>query len=126
MRSDQLRSVRHGDTCVVYLGPEYNSLDDPVLDEVEHFLLACLDPPEVKNLVVDLSNTTFFGSRFIEVLFRAYHRIQRREGRFSLTGLRPHPLDVILISKLERLWELLPTPEEALREFNSEGSKPKK
>ncbi|MBI3462322.1 MAG: STAS domain-containing protein [Planctomycetes bacterium] len=111
---------------MVHLGPEYNSLDDQILDEVEHFLLACIDPPEVKNLVVDVSNTTFFGSRFIEVLFRAYNRIQRKEGRFSLTGLKGHPLDVILISKLQRIWELLPTPEEAIRKFNSGESPPKK
>ena len=111
---------------MVYLGPEYNSLDDQVLDEVERFLLACIDPPEVKNLVVDLSNTTFFGSRFIEVLFRAYNRILRKDGRFSLSGLQGHPLDVILISKLQRIWELLPTPAEAVRKFKSGGSQPEK
>src|SRR2546426_100259 len=119
MPSDQLRSVRHGATCVVYLGPEYNNLDDEMLDEVEHFLFACIDPPEVKNLVVDLSNTTFFGSRFIEGLFRAYYRIQTKEGRFGVSGLRRHPLDVILTSKLERVWELVPTAAEAVRKFES-------
>ena len=126
MRSDQLRSVRHGATCVVYLGPEYNSLDDQVLDEVEHFLLTCIDPPDVKNLVVDLSNTTFFGSRFIEVLFRAYNRIKRKEGRFGLSGLRGHTEEVIYVSKLQRLWELVPTPEEAVRRFKGGDSPPEK
>ena len=126
MRSDQLRAVRHGPTVVAYLGPEYSSLDEQLMDEVEHFLFECIDPDEIKNLVVDMSSTKFFASLFIEVLFRAHNRIQRKQGQFAISGLRGHPLDVILISKLEGVLGLVPTAEEAVQKFNSAGSPPAK
>ena len=118
MRSDQLQSTRHGSTCVAVLGPEYHSLDDDVLGEVEQFLFRCADPEETKNLVIDLSATTYFGSLFIEVLFRAYSRIKRKGGRFALSGLRGHVVEVIYISKLQQLWEIFDTADEAVRDMN--------
>jgi anti-anti-sigma factor len=93
-------------------------LDDVVLDAVERFLYRCADAKETQNLVIDLSATTCFGSRFIEVLFRAYHRIKRKGGRIALSGLRGHPAEVIHVSKLQRIWEIYAATDEAVRELN--------
>lgn len=111
----ELRSDQHGPTLVVHLGPAYDSLDDSRLHALERDLLACADLKELRNLVIDLSDTKFLGSRFIEVLFRAHNRIKRKGGRFALSGLQPYPAEVIRVSKLDAIWSLYPTADDAVQ-----------
>ncbi len=113
--SDALRVERHGLTSVVYLGTAYNSLDEETLLDAEQALLTSADSPETTNLVVDLSDTRYIGSRFIEALFRAHNRIKRKGGRFVLSGLQAHPAEVIKISKLDSLWPQYPSAEAAVQ-----------
>ena len=117
MADEELRSDRYGPTQVVHLGSAYNSLNEATVERVERFLLACADDPDTKNLVVDLSHTQYFGSRFIEALFRAHNRMKRKTGKFALSGLLPYPEEVVRISKLDTIWSLFATSEEAVRAF---------
>jgi anti-anti-sigma factor len=122
MSDEQLRSDRYGPTIVVHLGASYNSLNESSVETVERFLLSAADLPDAKYLVVDLSGTKYFGSRFIEALFRAHNRMKRRGGRFALSGLQPYPEEVIRISRLDTLWPVFKTPEEAVRTLGHSGS----
>ena len=117
MADEELRSDRYGPTQVVHLGSAYNSLNEATVERVERFLLSCADDPDTKNLVVDLSHTQYFGSRFIEALFRAHNRMKRKLGKFALSGLLPYPEEVVRISKLDTIWPLYGTAEEAVRAF---------
>jgi anti-sigma B factor antagonist len=121
MSDEELRSNRYGPTVVVHLGTSYNSLNEGSVERVERFLLSASDLPDAKYLVVDLSGTQYFGSRFIEALFRAHNRMKRRGGRFALSGLQPYPEEVIRISRLDTIWPLFKTPEEAVRVLGSSG-----
>jgi anti-anti-sigma factor len=113
--SDVLRVERHGSTSVVRLGTAYNSLDEDTLLDAEQALLTSAESPEAVNLVVDLSDTRYIGSRFIEALFRAHNRIKRKGGKFVLSGLQAHPAEVIRISKLDLLWTQYPNAESAVQ-----------
>ena len=56
-------------TCIL-LGEEFENLDEQILESIRGLMLetaADADPPRI---VVDLPYTKFFGSSFIEVLFR--------------------------------------------------------
>lgn len=101
---------------IVALGPEYENLDEHRLEELRDSILevACrADPPL---LVIDLSHTKFFGSAFIEILFRAWNRVTaREEGRFCLSGLTPYCREVIEVTHLDRLWTVCDTRDEAVR-----------
>jgi anti-anti-sigma factor len=117
MADEELRSDRYGPTQVVHLGPAYNSLNEATVERVERLLLSCTDDPATTNLVVDLSHTQYFGSRFIEALFRAHNRMKRKAGKFALSGLLPYPEEVVRISKLDTIWPLFATFEEAVKSF---------
>jgi anti-anti-sigma factor len=115
MSEEELRSDSYGPTVVVHVGTSYNSLNEGSVERVERFLLSASDLPDAKYLVVDLSGTKYFGSRFIEALFRAHNRMKRKGGRFALSGLQPYPEEVIRISRLDTIWPLFKTPEDAVR-----------
>ena len=119
MSDAELRSDRYGPTIVVHLGTSYNSLNEGSVERVERFLLSAAELPDAKYLVVDLSGTQYFGSRFIEALFRAHNRMKRKGGRFALSGLQPYPEEVIRISRLDTIWPLFRTAQDAVRVLGS-------
>ncbi len=100
---------------VIALGPEYDSLDEHGLDDLKDVMLdvsQTADPPLV---VLDLSHTKFFGSAFIEILFRTWNRLNARDGgRFAICGLTEYCKEVIEVTHLDRLWEFFDTCDEAI------------
>jgi anti-anti-sigma factor len=94
------------------------TLQEASLDELQEPMLnaTLAEPPW---LVVDLSNVEFFGSSFIELLFRIWKRIQHRAGRFALCGLSPYCQEVLSVTNLDTLWPNYPTREQAVVELSS-------
>jgi len=105
--------IRQGDVTIIELGPSYESLDEDTLEEIGGLLLTeatVADPPRV---VLDLSRTTYLGSTFIELLVRAWKRLRERGGTLVLCGLQPYCQEVLQISRLDTLFEILPTRDQA-------------
>ena len=71
--------------------------------------------PEIRNLIVDLSRGNYFGSVVIGELVQLGHVIRERGGRTALTGLSSDMRDVLRVMKLEEMWEIFDTKEQALR-----------
>lgn len=99
--------------AVLDFGPDKHSLDETKLQKVQESVLEAsnVDPPL---LVVDMSNVDFFGSSFIEVLYRVWSRLQARGGHLALSGLSPYCREVIEVTKLDQLWMLYDTVDEAV------------
>jgi len=64
--------------------------------------------------VVDLSGVDFFGSSFIELLYRVWSRLHNRGGQFALCGLSPYCREVIEVTNLNTLWPLYASVDEAV------------
>lgn len=106
---------RRGDVTVVVLGPEYELVEESMIETLSASILQAAREADPPWFALDLSRTRFFGSSFIEILFRAYHRLNEKgTGRFALCGLTPHCREVIEITHLDRLWKLYPTAAEAV------------
>ncbi len=100
---------------MISLGPEYESLDERGLDDLKQVILDIAQSADPPRVVLDLSHTKFFGSSFIEILFRAWSRLNARDGgRFSVSGLSSYCAEVIEVTHLDRLWEVFPTLDEAV------------
>jgi len=109
-----IRLVRQDDVTIIELGPSYESLDDETLEEIGGLLLTeatVADPPRV---VLDLSRTTYLGSTFIELLVRAWKRLRERGGTLVLCGLQPYCQEVLHVSRMDTLFEILPTRDRAV------------
>ena len=108
---------------VIGLGPAYQIVDEHVLDGgLGGTLKEIADEADPPLVVLDLSQTRFFGSSFIEILFRLWTQLQARPGgNFAMCGLTPHCLDVLKITHLDTLWRLFPNREEAVRSLTPTG-----
>lgn len=112
--------VKEGQVTIVALGPEYENLDEPRLDALTDVLLQVAETATPPVVVLDLSHTSFFGSAFIEVIFRMWNRLNHREsGKFCICGLSEYCTEVLEVTHLDQLWETFPDRATALSALNS-------
>ncbi len=114
---------KRGDITCIILGPEFETLDEGRLDTIRGALLEASTKANPPKVVIDLSHTTFFGSSFIEVLFRMWNRQNTQpDGKFGIAGLSDYCREVLEITHLDRLWKLYPTLDEAVSELSKPTS----
>ena len=114
-KEQTLAIVQECGVTVVALGPEYENLDEPLLDRLRSAILDAADRADPPRLLVDLSHTKFFGSSFIEILVEAWKRIRERGGVFSLCGVDMYCADVLRVTRLDQVWPMYPTRDEAVQ-----------
>jgi anti-anti-sigma factor len=106
--------VQEQDVTVLQLDGSYASLDEKPLEELGEVLLTEATYAEPPWLLLDLSRTQFVGSRFIELLIRAWKRIRARDGSMALCGVQPLCAEVFQVSRLDTLWSSYATRDEGL------------
>lgn len=105
---------RQGITIIQLSGPEYESLDQATVEALRDELLDYVVQANPPNVALDLSSTKFIGSAFLETMFRCWNRIKQRDGRMALCGLHPFCAEVLRVTRLETLWEIYPTVDDAV------------
>ena len=109
----------HGIT-VAKFRQSFSQLDELAVESVNRKLgeLVSLLPQPM--LVLDMSQVEFFGSSFIESVFRAWKRLQTRPGaKFAMCRLQPYCREVLEVTHLDQLWTLYATREEAVSKLQS-------
>lgn len=115
--SDQIEiSVDRGVT-VVRLGADFDSLYESELVKLQSVRdLAETVAPAF--MLIDLSNTKYFGSAFIGFLIAIANRLKERgDGRLGLCGLAPFARMALEKTKSDTILVLFDTSEEGVVEF---------
>lgn len=107
---------------VISLGPGYQTIDEGVLDGgLRESVLDLSQDANPPLIVLDMPHTKFFGSSFIEILFRLWNRLQGKSGgQFAISGLTPYCKEVLTITHLDTLFRLFPTREDAVRALSAQ------
>lgn len=103
-----------GRVTVTRLDQDYNPLDVNHVLEAEQQLLAIASAADPPLFVLDLTHTEFIGSSFLEMLFRIWKRLSSRSGKLVLAALQPFCQEVVQLARLDTLWPMYPTVEEAV------------
>ncbi|HUY91331.1 MAG TPA: STAS domain-containing protein [Pirellulales bacterium] len=101
--------------------PQFDSLDDRKVSEFSALLTGAVERADPPVLLLDLSDTTFIGSSFLGVLVRAWKRLRDREGRMALCHVNELCGEVLHASKLDTIWDIYPTRDEAQRALAAPG-----
>lgn len=110
---------KRGDVTCISLGPEFENLDEQLLDAVRPSILDAAGKADPAKVLVDLQHTRFFGSSFIEVLFRIWNRVNGIPGgKFGISGLTDYCQEVLEVTHLDQLWKLYPNIDDALKEMS--------
>jgi anti-anti-sigma factor len=111
-------STVDGVTLVTF-GPDYRNMTEEVVPQATKSLLEAVGG-ENSRLVIDLEHTEFFGSSFIEILFRVWKRLKERGGRFALCHVSPYCAEVLQVTHLDSLWPIRNSIPEAIEATRDE------
>ncbi|MBR9803400.1 MAG: STAS domain-containing protein [Rubinisphaera brasiliensis] len=118
--SDSFESEKDGSLVVVTFGSEYEAIDGTLVSQAEKNLLAAVDDDECRTLLIDMKNTRFFGSAFIESLIRVWNRMKVRDGSaLKICNLQPYCEEVLTITHLNQIWGIHSSRQEAIASINS-------
>src|SRR5687767_211927 len=107
---------------IVELGEQYDSLNVETIQQIRDLLLKQAAEAEPPLLVLDFSRTKLIGSSLIEVLFRTWKRLLDRNGTMALCKLNFFCNEVVQVCRLDTIWDIFATREEAIRYLTSSSS----
>jgi anti-anti-sigma factor len=105
---------------IVRLGADYANFYENLLPNLSFMqpLAQSINPPR---LVVDMQHVKFVGSAFLGFMVSVHKTLAVREsGRFALCGLSPFCRSAVSVSKLDRVFEVFDTMEDAVRAFSED------
>jgi len=82
-------------------------------------LLRQIEDRELKGLVVDFCQTPEFGSGMLEVIMRLWRGTGSQPGGVALCNLSEIGREVFRVTRLDSLWGIHPSREEAMHAVRS-------
>jgi len=83
-------------------------------DEEAPALLRYWHESAARNVVVDFHRTDYFGSTTLGLLVKVYKFVKKRGGKMVICGTSNHEREVFAATRLDDLWTIAATREEAL------------
>jgi anti-sigma B factor antagonist len=92
-------------------------LDEANIAEIGQTLTGLIDAHEYPKILLDFSNVDHLSSAALGMLINANNRIRARNGQLRLANIKPQIFEVFVITKLNKLFRIMGTREEALASF---------
>jgi anti-sigma B factor antagonist len=95
-------------------------LDEANIDAIQRSLNALIDEQPRPRLLLDFTNVDHLSSAALGALINVNNRVRQKNGELRLTNIKPQILEVFVITKLNKLFRILPTRAEALASFQGQ------
>jgi anti-sigma B factor antagonist len=92
-------------------------LDEANISDIKVTLFALIDEMDRPKILLDFSTVDHLSSAALGALIDANNRIRQRNGQFRLSNIKPQIREVFSITKLDKLFKIFATREEALASF---------
>ena len=115
-RRRRLEVEDHGDIAVV------NFIDKKILDEqniqmIGEDLFRLVEELNRRKILLNFSNVEFLSSAALGKLISLNRKVQEVRGKLMLCGISKEIMEVFVITKLDKLFTIHPTEQEALQAF---------
>lgn len=94
-------------------------LDESNIKEIGDTLSKLIDGRENPRILLDFLNVDHLSSAALGMLINVNNRVKQRKGQLRLCKIRPQILEVFAITKLNRLFKILPTRDDAIQSFTA-------
>jgi anti-sigma B factor antagonist len=111
-----LSVTRHKDIRIVEF-TNNRILDEANIADIGNTLGALIEEAENPKLLLDFATVDHLSSAALGMLINANNKIRERSGQLRLTNIKPQILEVFVITKLNKLFRILPSRAEALASF---------
>lgn len=116
------QTLLDGDVTIVAFGEEFEHLGEDVMPTIATIVDEAAQA-KVPKVLLDMSSVKFFGSSYIEVLYRLWKQMESRGGRFVISGLHPYCREVLQVTNLDKIWTIVADRDAGLAALRSIPSK---
>ena len=92
-------------------------LDEANIAEIGTTLNTLIDEGNNPKILLDFASVDHLSSAALGMLINANNRIRQRNGQLRLANIKPQIYEVFVITKLNKLFKILPARAEALATF---------
>jgi anti-anti-sigma factor len=106
---------KDGDTLILV---PVRDMPEPVYQAIEEGardVLHLIEQVGIKNVVLDFRRTDYFGSTALGFFVRLWKRISARQGKMAFCNVSEHEMDILRLTRLDKLWPICSSREEALQ-----------
>jgi anti-sigma B factor antagonist len=93
-------------------------LDEANIAEIGTGLGALIEERNNPKLLLDFATVDHLSSAALGMLINADKKIKQKNGQLRLANIKPQIFEVFVITKLNKLFKILPNREEALASFH--------
>jgi anti-sigma B factor antagonist len=106
---------RQGQTLLVTALTDLRELDYPKIEAGASDILHLLRNGTIRNVVLDFHKTDFYGTTALGFFVKLWKRVSECNGRMAFCGVSDHEREILKVTKLDGLWPICATREEALK-----------
>ena len=110
---------KQGQIAIVSPQRDLREFEFGEMEEEGVVLLGMLEHREVCSVVVDFQETDYYGSTALSFFVKVWTKVRANGGRMAFCNVSPHEREILEMTKLDTLWSLSATREEAIREVSS-------
>ncbi len=92
-------------------------LDEANIDAIKSSLISLIEEDENPRVLLDFSNVDHLSSAALGAFIDVNNRVKQRNGQLRLTNIKPQIFEVFVITKLNKLFKIHPTRDDALASF---------
>jgi anti-sigma B factor antagonist len=111
--SQRLNITDHKDVKVVDF-IESKILDEANIAEIGQALIALVEAKDRPKILLDFGKVDHLSSAALGMLINVNNRVKQQSGQLRLVNIKPQIMEVFEITKLNKLFRILPTKAEAL------------
>jgi anti-anti-sigma factor len=104
-----------GETIVLTPVVNLGELDFEEIEASGKDVFGLMSQRAVRNAIVDFHRTDFCGSTALSFLIRLWKQVRNRNGRLVLCNLSDHEKEILRITKLDGMWPICSSLDEALQ-----------
>jgi len=94
-------------------------LDEANIEEIKTTLFGLIDAKAQPKLLLDFGNVDHMSSAALGTLINVRNRVIEKNGQLRLANIKPQIFEVFVITKLNKLFRILPNRQEAAASFST-------
>jgi anti-sigma B factor antagonist len=111
--SVNLRVTEQGEVSIVEF-QDRKILEEMLIDQIEEELIQLAEAKPSARLLLNFRNVEHLSSAALGMLIKLHDKVRKNDGRLMLSDINPQIFQVFEITKLNRLFEIFPTSQQAL------------
>ena len=114
---NRLHVIDHKDVKVVSF-IENKILDEGNITEIGQGLITLVEARHRPKILLDFKNVDHLSSAALGILINVNQKVKNQSGELRLVNIKPQIYEVFVITKLNKLFKILPDREEGLASFS--------